>query len=190
VREGLTHLDTAIGLFKTNPNLAGVAGRPRPTCRLPHDVGVQPVDLGFPDRAVERADAAISLSDQLGNPYTSAYARFHSGFLHLWRREPELVLDRAIRLQEIADEYDFQVWSAIGSCLLGAAQTGLGLLDEGLADRARAWPPTRESWRRRCSCRCSSSWTPAREPGGRPAEALAAPHGAPSSSSAAWMLPG
>ncbi len=89
--------------------------------------------LGFPDQAVQRADAAIALSDQLGHPYTSAYARFHSGFLHLWRREPELVLDRAIRLQEIADEYDFRVWSAIASCLLGAAQTGLGQLEEGLA---------------------------------------------------------
>src|SRR4029079_2738144 len=89
--------------------------------------------LGFPDRAVERADAAIALSDELGHPYSSAYARFHSGFLHLWRREPEIVLDRAIRLQEIAEEYDFQVWSAIASCLLGAAQTGLGRLDEGLA---------------------------------------------------------
>ena len=134
VREGLTHLDTAIGLFKTNPNLAQgsrVGHDPRVACLTTSAFSLW--TLGFPDRAVERADAAISLSDQLGNPYTSAYARFHSGFLHLWRREPELVLDRAIRLQEIADEYDFQVWSAIGSCLMGAAQTGLGLLDEGLA---------------------------------------------------------
>jgi predicted ATPase/class 3 adenylate cyclase len=134
LRDGLAHLDTAIGLFKANPNLAQGS-------RVGHDPRVASLTtsafslwmLGFPDRAVERADAAIAMSDRLGNPYTAAYARFHSGFLHLWRREPELVLDRAIRLQEIAEEYDFRVWSAIGSCLLGAAQTGLGRLEEGLA---------------------------------------------------------
>ena len=132
---GSTHLDTAIALFKADPGrAAGVTRRQRSARRVPHDVGVLPVDA----RASrigrsQRADAAIALSDQLGHPYTSAYARFHSGFLHLWRREPELVLDRAIRLREIADEYDFRVWSAIASCLLGAAQTGLGQLEEGLA---------------------------------------------------------
>jgi predicted ATPase/class 3 adenylate cyclase len=134
LREGLAHLDTAIGLFKANPDLAQgsrVGQDPRVACLTTSAFSLWL--LGFPDRAVERADAAIALSDQLGNPYTSAYARFHSGFLHLWRREPELVLDRAIRLQEIAEEYDFRVWSAIGSCLLGAAQTGLGRLEEGLA---------------------------------------------------------
>jgi predicted ATPase/class 3 adenylate cyclase len=134
VRDGLAHLDTAIGLFKTNPTLeqgSRVGNEPRVSCLTTSAFDLWM--LGFPDRAVERADAAIALSDRLGNPYTSAYARFHSGFLHLWRREPDLVLDRAIRMLAIADEYDFRVWSAIGSCLLGAAQTGLGLLDEGLA---------------------------------------------------------
>ena len=89
--------------------------------------------LGLPDRAVERADAAIALSDRLGHPWTSAFARSTPGLLHLWRREPELVLDRAIRLIEIADEYDFRIWSAIGSCLLGAAQVRIGQVDAGLA---------------------------------------------------------
>src|SRR5213075_704732 len=116
LRDGLAHLDTAIGLFKASPGGAqhsGLGNDPRVACLTTSAFTLW--TLGFPDRAVERADAAIELSDQLGHPYTSAYARFHSGFLHLWRREPELVLDRAIRLQEIAAEYDFQVWSAIAS---------------------------------------------------------------------------
>ena len=134
LRDGLAHLDTAIGLFKADlggPHGARVGNDPRVACLTTSAFCLW--TMGFPDRAVERTDAAIALSDQLGHPYTSAYARFHSGFLHLWRREPELVLDRAIRLLEIADEFDFQIWSAIGSCLLGAAQTGLGQLEEGLA---------------------------------------------------------
>jgi predicted ATPase len=134
VRDGCEHLETAIGLFKSDPGrpLASRVGNdPRVACLTTSAFALW--TLGFPDKAVQRVDAAIELSDRLGHPYTSAYARFHSGFLHLWRREPELVLDRAIRLQEIADEYDFRIWSAIASCLLGAAQTGLGQLEEGLA---------------------------------------------------------
>jgi predicted ATPase/class 3 adenylate cyclase len=134
LRDGLAHLDTAMGLFKTSPgNVLGsrVGNDPRVACLTTSAFCLW--TLGFPDQAVVRTDRAIALSDQLGHPYTSAFARFHSGFLHLWRREPELVLDRAIRLLEVADEYDFRVWSAIGSCLLGAAQTALGKTDAGLA---------------------------------------------------------
>ncbi len=134
LRDGQAHLDTAIDMFKEDlgrPQGSRVGNDPRVACLTTSAFIMW--TRGFPDQAVERADAAIALSDQLGHAYTSAYARFHSGFLHLWRREFDLVLDRAIRLQEIADEYDFRVWSAIGSCLLGAAQTGLGQVDEGLA---------------------------------------------------------
>jgi predicted ATPase len=138
VRVGNEHLETAIRLFKSDAGRqlgSRVGNDPRVACLTTSAFALW--TLGFPDKAVQRADAAIELSDRLGQPYTSAYARFHSGFLHLWRREPELVLDRAIRLQEVADEYDFRVWSAIASCLLGAAQTGLGQLEDGLA-RSRA----------------------------------------------------
>ncbi len=41
--------------------------------------------------------------------------------------------ERALQLLELADEYDFRIWSAIGSCLLGAALTGLGQAASGLA---------------------------------------------------------
>ncbi len=37
-----------------------------------------------------------------------------------------------MRLREIADEYEFRIWSAVGSCLLGAAQTNLGQVETGL----------------------------------------------------------
>jgi hypothetical protein len=61
-----------------------------------------------------------------------AYALFHTGFLHLWRREPELMRDRAGGLLDVADEHDLEIWRALGTCLLGAAKTGLGRPEEGL----------------------------------------------------------
>jgi hypothetical protein len=80
--------------------------------------------LGFPDRALERANRAVALATELEHPFTLAYALFHTGFLHLWRREPELMRDRAVGLLDVADEHDLQIWSALGTFLLGAAKTG------------------------------------------------------------------
>ena len=89
---------------------------------------------GFPDRAVERANRAVTLATELRHPFTMAYALFHTGFLHLWRREPELMRDRAVGALDVADEYDLQIWTALGAVLLGAAKTALGRADEGLAE--------------------------------------------------------
>ncbi len=99
LREGLAHFDTAIDLIEASPDRtigSRLGNDSRVACYTTSAFTLW--TLGLPDRAVERADAAIALSDRLGHPWTSAFARFHSGLLHLWRREPELVLDRAIRL--------------------------------------------------------------------------------------------
>ena len=135
LRDGLAHLDAAIELFEANPGRtlgSRLGNDPRVACLTTS--GFILWLLGFPDRAVERADSAIELARGLGHPYTSAYAQFHSGLLHHWRREPEVVLDRALRLLGIADEYDFRIWAAVGGCLLGAAQVDLGRFEEGLAN--------------------------------------------------------
>jgi predicted ATPase/transcriptional regulator with XRE-family HTH domain len=90
--------------------------------------------LGFPDQALERANRAVGLATELEHPFTLAYALFHTGFLHLWRREPELVRDRAVGVLDVVDEHELQIWRAVGTILLGAARTGLGGFEEGLAD--------------------------------------------------------
>jgi hypothetical protein len=89
--------------------------------------------LGFPDRALDRANEGVALAGRLDHPFTTAYALYHSGFLHLWRREPELVRQRADSLLAVVEEHDFQIWRALGLCLLGAARTGPGGSQDGLA---------------------------------------------------------
>jgi hypothetical protein len=132
---GLDHLDQAIALFSTEPTHArttGVGNDPRVACFTTS--GFLLWLLGYPDRAVERMTAALALAVELEHPFTDAYARFHSGLLHHWRREPDVVRDRAAGLLELADEHEFRIWTAAGSCLLGAAQVDLGRVDEGLAN--------------------------------------------------------
>ena len=135
---GLHHLESAIALFGDAPAQAfgrRVGNDPRVSCLTTTALTLWL--LGFPDRAVGHANDALALAAELDHPFSSAFARFHSGLLHLWRREPEIVLDRAAGLLEVADRHDLKIWSAVGTCLMGAAQTGLGRFEEGLANIRR-----------------------------------------------------
>lgn len=93
--------------------------------------------LGFPDRALERANDAVALAKRLNHPFSLAYALFHNGLLHLWRREAEFVNERAKAVLDIAEKHEFQIWSAVATCLHGAALAGMGRAEEGLAQSKR-----------------------------------------------------
>jgi predicted ATPase/class 3 adenylate cyclase len=132
---GLKHLDRAIAWLESQ-------GHRSRRFRLGNNPGVACFTvsalvlwmLGFPDRALERATHAVTQATELEHPFTLAYALFHTGFLHLWRREPELVRDRAVGVLDVADEHDLPIWRALGAFLLGAAKTGLGRSEEGLRE--------------------------------------------------------
>jgi predicted ATPase/class 3 adenylate cyclase len=133
VPTGLEHLDRAIALFDPRQHQPG-------PFRLGPSSGVVSYTssayflwlFGHPDRASERASSAVELARQLNHPYTLAYTLFHVGFLDLWRREFELVHERASSVLEVAEEHDYQIWRALALVLQGAAMTGLGR-PEGLA---------------------------------------------------------
>jgi predicted ATPase/class 3 adenylate cyclase len=133
-RRGLDHLDRAIAYAEAQQH-----GSRR--FRLGNDPLVACLTtsgfflwlLGFPDRSLERANEAVALATRLEHPSTLAYALFHSGFLHLWRSEPELVRDRGEGVLAVAEDHDLQIWRAVGMCLCGAGETEMGRLDDGLA---------------------------------------------------------
>jgi tetratricopeptide (TPR) repeat protein len=138
LRAGLDHFDLAIALFPSVPvrsRSAAVGNDPRVACLTTSAITLWL--MGDSDRAVDRVNDALALAAELDHPFTSAFARFHAGLVHLWRREPDVALDRAMSLLELADEHDFQIWVAAGSVVLGAAQVGLDRFDEGLANVRR-----------------------------------------------------
>jgi predicted ATPase/class 3 adenylate cyclase len=130
----LEHLDEAIARVRAGQSLS------RPF-RLGNDSGVTCFTtsafflwiLGYPDRAVARAQEAMALATQLQHPYTLAYTLFHCGYLQLWLREPELVRNHALQLLQVVERYDFPIWRALGTCLLGMADVEQGRAKEGLA---------------------------------------------------------
>jgi predicted ATPase/class 3 adenylate cyclase len=132
--EGVDHLGRAIAAFGPETGLArGHLTGNDPRVAVLTTAGFMLWLSGRPDAAIEHSDRAVEMAGRLAHPFTSAYARFHNGLLHLWRLEPALVRDRALTLLEIADEYDFRIWEATGGCLLGAAEVALGRPDDGLA---------------------------------------------------------
>jgi predicted ATPase len=94
---------------------------------------------GYPDRASNRAADSITLAQKLNHPYSLTYAHFHNGLLNMWLRNYQIARRSAQVLLELAEAHGFHIWSAVGSCLLGAAMVnleeidrGLGLIEEGL----------------------------------------------------------
>lgn len=130
---GLSYLNRVIADY--DPNMRGAGD-----FRIGNDPGVVCLSVtalflwmqGFPDRALERADGAVSLARRLDHPYSLAYALFHNSLLHLWRREYLPVQERAREALSIAEEYKFYVWQAVATCLHGAALAGLEQPEEGL----------------------------------------------------------
>ena len=130
---GTAELEAAIDWFDTHPYQAG-------RFRLGTDPRVASLSTsafqlwlaGRIDRSLERSARSVALARSLDQPSSMAYGLYHSGFLHYWRREPEIVRERALEVIEVSDEHDLKVWGAIGTCLLGAATAALGKGDEGL----------------------------------------------------------
>jgi predicted ATPase len=88
--------------------------------------------LGYPERANQRANASVDLAREINHPYSLAYALFHNGYLRYWMREDALSLEYARAVLELAEKQRFQIWSAVGTCLQGAALAGTGRPEEGL----------------------------------------------------------
>jgi predicted ATPase len=134
-RDGLEILDKGIALFEREQHSL-----------LPYQLGNNPGVvcyttsafylwwLGFPDRAVARADRAIEIGTELKHPFTMAYALFHTGTLHMWRGEMDLARDRAQAMLEIAEEHGFQIWESLGSMIIGTTQMVSGQPEQGFAN--------------------------------------------------------
>ncbi|MFU8773327.1 MAG: hypothetical protein ACNA8H_13025, partial [Anaerolineales bacterium] len=82
---------------------------------------------------LKRVNDTKDLAKSLNHPFSIAYATFHTGLLYLWTCEPDLALEHSQAVLELVDEYEFDIWKAVGLCLQGAALVRLGKIDEGLS---------------------------------------------------------
>ncbi|MFN2255003.1 MAG: adenylate/guanylate cyclase domain-containing protein [Candidatus Promineifilaceae bacterium] len=96
--------------------------------------------LGLPDKAIKRAEKAVELATRLEHPYTKTYAYFHTGILFMWYGDLQRAQKNALAMREIAAEYEYHLWHALATILLGALESlsgqtegGLARLEEGIA---------------------------------------------------------
>jgi predicted ATPase/class 3 adenylate cyclase len=131
---GLDHLEKAIALYDPrHPRARRLGLGTNPGVIILTVSSLFLWMMGYPDRARQRATEGITLAQKLDHAYSLAYAHFHNGLLHLWLRNPEIAQERAEAVLNIAEEHGFQIWSAVGTCLRGAALVGMGSIETGLA---------------------------------------------------------
>jgi len=89
--------------------------------------------LGYPDRAIEQATAAIALAQSLSHPYSLAFAKHFLGFVHQYRREGAKAQEHAEAVIALCTEHGFAGQSAMTTILLGEAMAEQGRNQEGIA---------------------------------------------------------
>lgn len=133
IQTGLEHMDRAIELFNPQRGSGRLQFGSSPIVPAYTTSALFLWITGYPDRAAARAAHGVEQATNLNHPFSQAYALFHAGFLNLWRRELELVYERATAVLEIALENGYQIWHALAFVLQGTALASLGQPTEGLA---------------------------------------------------------
>ena len=73
--------------------------------------------LGYPDQALPKSDAALTLAQELSHPYNLAAARVFAAMSHQLRRERALTQERAEAGITLASEQGMPVWLGQGAVL-------------------------------------------------------------------------
>jgi predicted ATPase len=110
--------------------------------------------LGYPEQALQRSQAAITLAQELAHPYSLVYALNYVGRLHQCRGEGQAAQQRAEAAIALCTEQGFGLYLAMGAILRGwalAAQgqgmEGIVQMHQGLAAlRATGGEITRPYW--------------------------------------------
>jgi predicted ATPase len=89
---------------------------------------------GLPDSAARSMERGLLLADELGHPYSRAFALHHAALLDLWRSDLSAVEARAEESKRLADTHDYAIWRALAVIFHGIAKVGRGRVDIGLAE--------------------------------------------------------
>src|SRR5215217_7666035 len=114
--------------------------------------------LGYPDQAFSRVSEALSLGEDIGHPYTIAFAHYMTSVVHLLRGDVARALESAEKSFEMSREQRFSLYvilsrisraRAIGDLgQLVEAQTEIALgIDEARCNGIGFMLPMMESWR-------------------------------------------
>jgi len=107
--------------------------------------------LGYPDQALGRIHAALTLAQELSNTHSLAFALFFTAWLHQVSRAGQVAQEWAEAVITLSSEQGFALWLAGGTILRGWMLGEQGQGEEGIAQIRQglaAWRATWQEWTR------------------------------------------
>ena len=92
--------------------------------------------LGYPDQSLSRVLEALALAQELGHPYTVAFAHYMTSVVHLLRGDAARAFESAEKSFEISQEQRFSLYAILSRISRGRAVGDLGRLGEARAEIA------------------------------------------------------
>jgi class 3 adenylate cyclase/predicted ATPase len=92
--------------------------------------------LGYPDQALSRVSEALALAQDLGHPYTIAFAHYMTSVVHLLRGDAARAFESAEKSFEMSQEQRFSLYVILSRISRGRAIGDLGRLGEARAEIA------------------------------------------------------
>jgi len=90
--------------------------------------------LGYPGRALQRSTEALALAHELTHPYSLAMAYTWSAWVHFYRREEGVVLERTEAAISLSTKHNFTIFLGVGTFLRGWALIEQGKVEEGISE--------------------------------------------------------
>ncbi|UPK38239.1 AAA family ATPase [Bradyrhizobium sp. 186] len=92
--------------------------------------------LGYPDQSLSRVSEALALGQDLGHPYTVAFAHYMTSVVHLLRGEAALAFESAEKSFQMSQEQRFSLYAILSRISRGRAAGELGRLGEAQEEMA------------------------------------------------------
>jgi class 3 adenylate cyclase/predicted ATPase len=90
--------------------------------------------LGYPDQSLSHVSEALALGQDLGHPYTVAFAHYMTSVVHLLRGDAGRALESAERSFEMSQEQRFSLYVTLSRISRGRALADLGRLEDARAE--------------------------------------------------------
>jgi class 3 adenylate cyclase/predicted ATPase len=90
--------------------------------------------LGYPDQSLSRVSEALALAQELGHPYTVAFAHYMTSVVHLLRGDAARAVESAEKSLEVSQEQRFSLYVTLSRISRARALADLGRLGEARAE--------------------------------------------------------
>jgi class 3 adenylate cyclase/predicted ATPase len=131
--EGLQHLEQGTAIYDQRQHAAQayIYGQDSGVACLGHGAEALWL-LGYPDRARNRIDEALTLARQVSHPISTAAAANIASWVYQHLRDWQAVREHADAAAALSTEREFEFWAAMGVVGQASAMVGQGLVEDGI----------------------------------------------------------